>query len=135
MASDRKRRITEAQEILTALGLPREQKNERAALTLLALVDLTPTKAWSEAANPLIGVTPIMEFAARHYRKKWAPNTRETVRRFTLHQFGQAGLVVANPDQPDRPTNSPNYCYQIEPRALAVIRQFSTPEWNRALRR
>ena len=135
MASDRKRRIAEAQEILTALGLPREQKNERAALTLLALVDLTPTKVWSAAANPLMGVTPIMEFAAKHYRKKWAPNTRETVRRFTLHQFEQAGLVVANPDEPDRPTNSPNYCYQIEPRALVVIRTFGTTKWVEALRR
>jgi hypothetical protein len=135
MASDRKRRIAEAQEILAALGLPREQKNERAALTLLALVDLTPTKAWSAAANPLMGVTPIMEFAAKHYRKKWAPNTRETVRRFTLHQFEQAGLVVANPDEPGRPTNSPNYCYQIEPRALVIIRTFGTTKWVDALRR
>lgn len=135
MASGRERRIAEAQEILTALGLPREQKNERAALTLLALVDLTPTKAWSEAANPLMGVTPIMEFAAKHYRKKWAPNTRETVRRFTLHQFEQAGLVVANPDEPGRPTNSPNYCYQIEPRALVVIRTFGATKWVDALRR
>jgi hypothetical protein len=135
MASDRKRRIAEAQEILTALGLPREQKNERAAITLLALVDLTPTKAWSEAANPLMGETPNREFAAKHYRKKWAPNTRETVRRFTLHQFEQAGLVVANPDEPGRPTNSPNYCYQIEPRALVVIRTFGTTKWVEALRR
>jgi len=135
MARGRERRIAEAQEILTALGLPREQKNERAAITLLALVDLTPTKAWSAAANPLMGVTPIMEFAAKHYRKKWAPNTRETVRRFTLHQFEQAGLVVANPDEPGRPTNSPNYCYQIEPRALVVIRTFGTTKWVDALRR
>jgi len=135
MAGGRELRIAEAREILTAFGLPREQRNERAALTLLALVDLTPTKAWSAAANPLMGVTPIMEFAAKRYRKKWAPNTRETVRRFTLHQFEQAGLVVANPDDPGRPTNSPNYCYQIEPRALAVIQTFSTTKWADALRR
>ena len=82
-----------------------------------------------------MGVTPIREFAAKHYRKKWAPNTRETVRRFTLHQFEQAGLVVANPDEPGRPTNSPNYCYQIEPRALVVIRTFGTTKWVDALRR
>ncbi len=131
----RERRIAEAQEILTAFGLPREQRNERAALTLLALADLTPTKSWSAAESPLIGVTPIMEFAARHYRKKWAPNTRETVRRFTLHQFEQAGLVVANPDEPGRPTNSPNYCYQIEPRALDAIRTFGTADWANTLKR
>jgi hypothetical protein len=76
-----------------------------------------------------------MEFAAKNYQKKWAPNTRETVRRFTLHQFEQASLVVANTDKPDRSTNSPLYCYQIEPLALSVIKSFGTKEWEPALRR
>ena len=134
MADNRRRRIVEAQTILTAFGLPTEQRNERAALTLLALVDLPSQKPWAAASNPLRGVTPIMEFVAKHYDKEWAPNTRETVRRFTLHQFEQAGLVLANPDQPDRPTNSPRYCYQIGPRALAVIRKFRTPDWDNVLR-
>ena len=75
-----------------------------------------------------------MEFVARHYGKKWAPNTRETVRRFTLHQFEQAGLVVANPDQPDRAINSPKYCYRLEPLALALIRKFGAASWDTALR-
>jgi hypothetical protein len=135
MASRRSRRIDEAQSILTAFGLPTEQRNERAALTLLALLDLPANKSWEEASDPLRGVTPIMDFVAKHYGKKWAPNTRETVRRFTLHQFEQAGLVIANPDQPDRPTNSPRYCYQLEPRALALIRRFGTPQWENVLRR
>jgi hypothetical protein len=134
MASQRTQRVNESQTILTAFGFPAEQRNERAALTLLALVDLTPNRPWSAASDPLRGVTPIMDFVAKHYRKKWAPNTRETVRRFTLHQFEQAGLVVANPDQPGRPTNSPKFCYQIEPRALAVIRKFGTREWHSTLR-
>ena len=135
MASKRSRRIDETQAILAAFGLPAEQRNERAALTLLALLDLPANKSWDAASDPLRGVTPIMEFVAKHYGKKWAPNTRETVRRFTLHQFEQAGLVIANPDQPDRPTNSPKYCYQLEPRALALIRRFGTPQWEDVLRR
>lgn len=135
MADKRTRRVAEAQAILTAFGLPTEQRNERAALTLLALLDLPPQRSWAVASDPLRGVTPIMEFVAKHYGKEWAPNTRETVRRFTLHQFEQAGLVAANPDQPGRPTNSPKYCYQIESRALAAIRKFGTLEWENALRR
>ena len=135
MADKRTRRVAEAQVILIAFGLPAEQQNERAALTLLALLDLPPQRSWAVASDPLRGVTPIMEFVAKHYGKEWAPNTRETVRRFTLHQFEQAGLVVANPDQPGRPTNSPKYCYQIESRALAAIRKFGTLEWDNALRR
>jgi len=134
MPSPAEQRIAEAREILTSLGMPPEQRNERGALTLLALLDLTPRSAWSSAAAPLIGVTPIMDFVAKHYGKEWAPNTRETVRRFTLHQFEQAGLVTANPDKPGRPTNSPKYCYQIAPRALEVVRTYGKAAWEHSLR-
>lgn len=135
MASVRSGRVRESQAILAAFGLPAEQRNERAALTLLALLDLLPSNPWHTATNPFMGVTPIMDFVARNYRKKWAPNTRETVRRFTLHQFEQAGLVIANPDEPRRPTNSPKYCYQVESRALALVKKFGTEEWDLALRK
>lgn len=67
-----------------------------------------------------------MDWAARHYAVTYAPNTRETVRRFTLHQFADAGLVLQNPDDPDRPVNSPKWCYQLNPLALDVARSFNT---------
>src|SRR5207245_1724720 len=108
--------------------------NERAALTLLALLGLRPKQAWADATSELCGVTPIMEFAATHYGKHWKPNTRETVRRFTLHQFQDAGLVLANPDKPDRPVNSPAYCYQVPEAAHAVLRTYGTPQWDKRLR-
>ena len=123
-------RIDEALSVLRALGLPREQQNERSALTLLAVLDLSPTDPWEAAAAPLIGVTPIMEWVETNYGRTYAPNTRETFRRFTLHQFVDAGLVVPNPDQPDRPVNSPRYCYQIEPEAHALLRAFGTGRWG-----
>jgi len=130
----RRARLAEARAVLQALGLPAAQQNERAALTLLALLDLPADRPWSAAAERSIGVTPIMEFALEHYRVAWAPNTRETVRRFTMHQFVEAGIAVANPDQPDRPTNSPKFCYQIAPEALAVIRTYGSPAWDLELR-
>src|ERR1700722_15778593 len=105
--------VDAALKILVALGFPRAQQNERSALTLLAIVDLTPKKKWDQATNPLIGITPIMDWAAKHYSKKYAPNTRETVRRQTMHQFMQAGLVLYNPDNPTRPVNSPHAVYQV----------------------
>ncbi len=40
--------------------------------------NLTPGKPWSQAENPLVGITPIMDWARKHYRRKYAPNTRET---------------------------------------------------------
>lgn len=129
-----KKKIEEALSILKVLGLPREQQNERSALTLLALLDLRPGAAWSAAHDPLMGITPMMEFFKDNYGKTYAPNTRETVRRQTVHQFLDAGIIVENPDNPDRPVNSPKAVYQIEPGALAMLRTFGTTSWDKNLR-
>ena len=40
--SKKNRHLKAAHQILIALGLPRAQQNERSALCLLALLDLTP---------------------------------------------------------------------------------------------
>jgi len=113
-----KRRTAEALDILRALNVPKAQQNDRSALTLLALLDVRPATAWANAGAPLIGITPIMEFIRGQYGKDYAPNTRETIRRQTMHQFVQIGLVVQNPDNPGRPVNSPANVYQVEPAAL-----------------
>jgi type II restriction enzyme len=123
-------KIKQALMILNDLGLPRQQQNERSALTLLSLVSLKPASKWENASDPLMGITPMMEFFEQHYNKKYAPNTRETVRRQTIHQFLQAALIVANPDKPARPTNSPKAVYQIEPSVLKLLRCFGKTEWK-----
>lgn len=125
--------IKAAHQIIIALGLPRAQQNERSALSLLALLNLTPDKAWSDAENPLMGITPIMDWARDHYGKDYAPNTRETFRRQTMHQFCDAGIALYNPDKPDRPVNSPKAVYQIEPAALVLLRNFGAPAWHDSL--
>jgi adenine-specific DNA-methyltransferase len=129
-----KRRIDEAVEVLRALGLPRSQQNERSALTLLALLDLKPATPWAEAQAPLRGIRPMMDFFAQQYGKKYEENSRETVRRQTVHQFLEAGLIVVNPDDPSRPTNSAKTVYQIEAGALELLRTFGTQEWGKDLR-
>jgi hypothetical protein len=113
--------------------MPRAQQNERSALALLALLDLSPDKTWSDAQNPLMGITPIMDWARKHYKKRYAPNTRETVRRQTMHQFVQAGIALYNPDQPDRPVNSPHAVYRIEPRCLKVLRTLGAGNYKKLL--
>lgn len=130
---DKNRYIKAALQIITSLSLPRAQQNERSALCLLALLNLSPGKAWRDAENPLMGITPIMDWVEEHYGKKYAPNTRETVRRQTMHQFRDAGIALYNPDQPNRPVNSPRAVYQIEPATLKLIRTFGTSAWHDAL--
>lgn len=83
--------IDSALRILGELGLPRAQQNERSALCLLALLNLVPEQKWKQAGNPLIGITPIMDWAKAHYGADYAPNTREIFRRQTMHQFLAGG--------------------------------------------
>ena len=126
-------KIAEALEILKAFGMPRGQQNERSALTLLALLNLEPDGSWDRLEQPLIGIAPIMDYTREHYGRDYAPNTRETFRRQTMHQFVEAGIAVYNPDEPDRAVNSPKACYQVSPEAFQVIRRFGTDSWTSAL--
>lgn len=125
--------ITEAMEILKELGLPKAQQNERSGLCLLALLDLSPEEMWHQSKKRLIGITPMMDFSKEQYGKVYAPNTRETFRRASMHQFVDAGIARYNPDKPDRPVNSPKAVYQIEEETLELIKKYGTVEWELAL--
>src|SRR5208283_5718986 len=110
-----------------------KQRNETAAYALLAMLDLRPTLPWAEAQAPLRGITPIIDFIAEAYGVRYAPNTRETIRDDAVKFFVEAALLLRNPDDPNRPTNSGNTVYQIEPAALALLRKYGTKEWLQAL--
>lgn len=129
------KRISEANQLLIELGLPRAQQNDRSALCLIALLNMTPSKKWSMAESPFIGITPIMEWVRIHYKKEYAPNSRETFRRYTMHQFVEAGIAHYNPDKPDRPVNSPQAVYQIEPATLKLIQSYKSPVWRPNLKK
>jgi hypothetical protein len=130
----RNRKFVETVETLTALEFNPRQRNEVAAYTLLALLDLRPEVPWAEAQAPLRGVTPIIEFIAEAYGIRYAPNTRETIRDEAVKYFVEAGLLLRNPDSPQRPTNSGKTVYQIEPSALALLRKVGTARWKPALK-
>ncbi len=127
--------IKEAKQILKELGLPQAQQNEMSALTLLALCGLTKKDSWSNTKNESTTVSKgVMDFTARYYGKRYAPNTRETFRRQVLHQFVQAGIINYNPDDPNLPTNSPRAHYGLTKLAVATLRTFGTPHWESAVR-
>lgn len=127
--AEQDKHIAEALQILSDLGMPRAQRNERTALCLLALLDLGRRKAWKDAGDPLMGITPIMDWSRGKYGRDYAPNTRETFRRQSMHQFVAAGIALYNPDKPDRPVNSPAAVYRIEPGLLEVLRVFGKKDY------
>lgn len=129
----RQQRLAEAIEVLTALQLSPRQRNETAAYTLLALLDLQADSPWTTAQAPLCGISPIIDFIATAYGKRYAPNTRETIRDEAVKYFVEEGLLLRNPDDPKRPTNSGKTVYQIEPSALKIVRKYGSREWARSL--
>jgi hypothetical protein len=132
--SEREKKLKGATEILRALGFAPKQSNEVAGYTLLALLDLKPGQSWAEAATPLRGITPIIDFVATAYGIRYAPNTRETIRDEAVKYFVESGLLLRNPDDPARPTNSGKTVYQVEAHALELIRTFDTLEWSGKLK-
>jgi hypothetical protein len=127
-------RLAEARDALHALDFDGPRSNERSALVLLALLDLTPTRPWAKAdGSQRLRIVEIMQWLHDHYGKDYAPNSRETIRRQTLHQFVDAGLVLRNPDDLERPVNSDQTCYQVAPEGLALLRRFGTTRFERTI--
>ncbi len=126
-------KIQEAQRILRELGLPPAQQNEISALTLLALCNLGEEAEWSTVTQRPITIHNMMGFMKEYYGRTYAENTREVVRRQVIHQFEQARLIDRNPDEPSRPTNSPNTSYAINEEALRVLTQYGSEGWEKAV--
>jgi hypothetical protein len=125
------KKIEEAKEILKELGLPKQQQNELAALTFLALCGIKPRDKWSQTSRLSLKLSKgIIAFLKEIYSKTYAPNTRESIRKDVLHQFVQARIVDYNPDNPNLPVNSPNTHYAITTEAREAIITFGTKAWK-----
>lgn len=123
-------KIEQAQEILEALGLPSAQQNEISALTLLTLAQLSEDTPWKNATSENLRVHDILVDIKRRYGREYAENSRETIRRKVLHQFEQAGIVIRNVDDPERPTNSGLNNYVLSDVVIGVLRSYGTSKWN-----
>ncbi len=127
-------KLEEAQQILKGFGLPTAQQNEISAYTLLALASVEEESNWGSATNERKRITKgIMHFIAEAYKREYAPNTRETVRKKVLHQFVQARVADLNPDDPALPVNSSNTHYALTDAALEAIKTFGTDSWEPAV--
>lgn len=75
------KRVKEAQKILKSLGLPPPQCNEISAITFLALANIGKRDLWSKATQVRLRIHDVLLFAQDRYKRKYAENTRETIRR------------------------------------------------------
>ena len=88
--------------IVKALGLPQSATEHALRALPSSSVQHDAGPRMDQASAPYYGITPIMDWAKKHYAANYAPNTRETFRRQTMHQFVAAGLALYNPDNPAR---------------------------------
>lgn len=122
-------KLEEAKVVLKAIGMPTQQQNDRGAYTLLSLLGLKETDDWSKSQNSPIGITEMMHFMGINYNKIYKPNSRETIRKETVHQFCDGAIAERNIDNNERATNSPNYRYRITTEALELFKSYNSPKW------
>lgn len=123
------KKLEQAKQLLKALGLPAAQCNDRSGWVFLALADVKPSDDWSTAKAPLLPTVSIMEFIRNEYGMDYKPNSRETIRRQTLHQFEQARVVDRNRDDPSRATNSKDNNYSLNQPILDILAKYPDGEW------
>ena len=85
-----------------------------------------PNNSWSTATNDWIRIHDILEFLRENYKKDYAENSRETVRKQAIHHFRNAAIIEDN----GVATNSPNYRYRLTTEALILIQQFENENWE-----
>jgi len=129
----KEKKLKEAQELLKALGLPPAQYNQRSAWVFLALANIRPQDTWKDAQAPMLPTVSIMQFIREYYGKDYKPNTRETIRRQTLHQFEQARIIDRNRDNPSRPTNSKDNNYSLNKPILDILQEYPDGPWQKKL--
>ena len=132
-------RVKEAILILESLHAPDNILNERSALVLLALANIGPKDKWANSQSPRLGIVGnkkgkgyagIMQFMQNKFQKKYAENSRETIRRNDIHTFIQLGIVELNVDDPSIPTNSSKNHYSLIPEFVDVLKLFNSPGFN-----
>ncbi len=127
-------KISEAQEILKELGLPKAQQNKICALTFLALCGIKPDDVWQDVSSKSYTLSKgIMDFVNDKYGQDYKPNTRESFRKQAINPFLDHRIIDLNPDDPNLSPQSSKTHYAIKPLIVETLKSFGTINWNDAL--
>lgn len=126
-------KLEEAKEILTLIGMPKQQCNDRSAYTLLSLAKIAKNDSWDRATQDYMRIVDMMTYMATNYNKVYAANSRETIKKQTIHQFRDGAIVVSNTDDIERATNSPAYSYRLADEFLKLLQSYKTESFQAIL--
>ena len=116
-------KIDEAKKFLEDIGMPKAQRSDICALSLLAMAGIKSDDEWKKASNEWMRIHDIINFVNQNYGTTYAENSRETFRKQAMHRFRTAALIEDN----GKATNSPNYRYRITKETLKVIQAIDSP--------
>lgn len=119
-------KLDEAKKILSILGMGKTTVST--PYCLLALAGIKENESWASATNNWKTVRNQMDYMAEYYDKKYAENSRESIRKQSMHPMRTAALIEDNTDH--EATNSSNYAYRITEEVLTVIKSFGTNDWD-----
>lgn len=123
------KKLEEVRDILTALKVPKAQKNDMCCYTLLAMAGLTKDQEWKFATNEWIRIHDVIAFISKNYPATYAENSRETFRKQAMHHFRNAAFIEDN----GKATNSPNYRYRLTNEMLKLVQSYHSDQWEQEL--
>jgi type II restriction enzyme len=116
--------IDQAKQILSEIAFPSKYITDTTAICVCALYDEAPRFNLINGYTKLsqgARVTDILEFSDKELGKKYAENSRETFRKYSLKYLVDEGLAIKNPDKPTRATNSGLNNYILSPQFKQLI--------------
>ena len=141
-------KISEARTILRAIGIPlgegelkTELRQDRLALTLLAVADIKPSSKWEEAKihgdgnGYALRTRDIIGFWNKFYGLNLSPGSYDDVRQKNLVYLVEAGLVLRSAHDPNANTNNPTRRYAVSQIGLDLLHQFGNSEWEECVNR
>ena len=136
-------KISEARKILQAIGIPlgegelkTELRQNRLALTLLAVADIKPSTKWTDAKihddgnDYALRTRDIINFWNNFYKLDISLSSYDNVRRKNLVYLIEAGLVLRSANDPDANTNDPTRRYAISQAGVDILHRFGESGWE-----
>lgn len=136
MNQDARVKIEQAQEILTALGLPVAKqtivRRRRWALCLLALANVKPADSWSHATywqgegSWALRSRDVIKFWNEHYGQNLKDSSYDDVRDEDLSYLVLGGIALAAAGRPAAARNAPNRRFALSGDAHHVVVSYGT---------
>ena len=121
--------LNEVKSLLSELGLPPKLYNDMSAYTLIAMTHMAEHDSWEDATNGFMGINEIINYLRDNGLRFYAPNTRESIRKYVIKPWRDLALVEDNGEV----TNSGKMKYRIKDEILGTIRTYGTEEWKTAV--